>query len=93
MSDAHRRWIERWESHLVNLGGADHVWAVTPGTKGRAPGMVFLAVKQAAKDYRIIEFDEATGIAGSTLETANSPSAIMATFKSYRAIAKKERTT
>ncbi len=96
MTDSHRKWVERFESALAaggGLEGVDHVWAATRRDRGRAPGRVYLAVKFGAKDYRIVEFDEGepTAAAVERVDRRESPTAIMAEFKAYRAIARAER--
>ena len=95
MSEAHRSHIEKWEPHLEALQG-EHVWAAVNRTPGRGvTGPVYVALKRAAKDYAVVDYDTekrfdvtAKRILADGFE---SSSALMEAFKAYRQMAKTER--
>lgn len=93
MSSAHRTKIERWEPMLSAIG-AEHVWASSPRTSGRAPGLFYLAVKVASKNYAIVGFDTSTPTTKATVLVGSiaSPKALLEQFGAYRLMAKAERT-
>ena len=95
MSEAHRAHIEKWEPHLIPLGG-EGVWGFASLVPGRgATGPCYIALKRGPKDYAIISYDtekmvkvtkrhvEEDGIESST--------ALLEAFKPYRIKAKEER--
>jgi hypothetical protein len=57
MSEAHRAHIEKWEPHLVPLGG-EGVWGFASLVPGRgATGPCYIALKRGPKDYAIVLYD------------------------------------
>lgn len=98
MTDAHRRWVERWEPYLASIGAGlglagpiDHCWAASPRSPGRAATRFYLAIKVGPRDYRVIEFDTATGDTVERVGPTASPKAILAEFRPYRVAARAER--
>jgi hypothetical protein len=95
MSQAHRDHIEKWDPHLKLLRG-EHVWAAVSRTPGRGvEGPVYVAVKRAAKDYAIMDYDTATKPKVTPKRVLadgfESSGALMEAFGEYRQMAKDER--
>jgi hypothetical protein len=91
MSNAHRDKILRWEP-MLNLIGAEHVWASSPRTPSRGEGPQYLAIKAGSKDYRIVSFDSSKTVKAKVLvKGITSPKVLLEQFGEYRTMAKTER--